>query len=133
MKQTRKSVHPEQLASTKILIPLLGDDVAPRFDLAPEAVIALLRADGSVAEERTLILSEASPEALCHLVLTEKVDTVVCCGIEDEYYQYLTWKKVTVIDSVIGPYAAVLDRVREGTLREGDILLEGRPANTSKS
>lgn len=133
MKQGRKSVPPEQLASTKVLIPLLGDDVAPRFDLAPEALIVVLRADGSLAEERTLILSEASPEALCHLILTEKVDTVVCCGIEDEYYQYLTWKKVTVVDSVIGPSAKVLEKVADGTLHEGDILLERHSTSASNS
>jgi len=133
MKQSTKSLHPEQLASTKILIPLLGDDVAPRFDLAPEALIAVLRSDGSLAEERTLILSEASPEALCHLILTEKVDTVVCCGIEDEYYQYLTWKKVKVIDSVMGPYTKVLEKMEKGTLRDGDILLERRLATAPKA
>ena len=75
------------LVSTKILIPLTGDDVAPRFDLAPEAFVAVVRADGSVGEDRTIILPHASAEALCNLILTEKIDMVICCGIEEEYYQ----------------------------------------------
>ena len=89
----------------KILVPLIGDDVAPRFDLAPEALIALVDDNGIITEDRTIILDEASAETLCKLVLTEKVDVVVCCGIEDEYYNYLVWKRVQVFDSVMGPYA----------------------------
>ncbi len=73
----------------KILVPLIGDDVAPRFDLAPEALIALVDDNGIITEDRTIILDEASAETLCKLVLTEKVDIVVCCGIEDEYYSTL--------------------------------------------
>jgi hypothetical protein len=112
--------------STKILIPLSGDDVAPRFDLAPEAFVAVIRGDGTVVEDRTIILPHASAEALCNLILTEKIDMVVCCGVEEEYHQYLCWKKVKVIDSVVGPYTRVLDRLRQGTLVSGDILLNAK-------
>jgi predicted Fe-Mo cluster-binding NifX family protein len=125
MKKSRKTssyVRPGNV--TKILIPLAGDDVAPRFDLAPEAFVALITSDGSSSDERTIILPEASAEALCHLILTEKVEMVVCCGIEDEYYQYLTWKKVKVIDSVVGPYSKVLGEVARGTIVNGQILLD---------
>jgi hypothetical protein len=130
MKKGKNVSHIETPSSTKILIPLLGDDVAPRFDLAPEAFIAVLKSDGSFAEERTIILSEASAEELCRLVITEKIDLVVCCGIEEEYYQYLIWKKVRVVDSVIGSYLKILDKVKKGTIRDGDILLDTRPART---
>jgi predicted Fe-Mo cluster-binding NifX family protein len=116
----------------KILIPLSGDDVAPRFDLAPEALIATITPDGEISEERTIILSEASAEALCHLILTEKVDTVVCCGIEDEYYQYLTWKQVKVVDSVMGSYMRILDKMKKGTISSGDILLDRGPGHASR-
>ncbi len=114
------------LVSKKILIPLNGDDVAPRFDLAPEAFVAVVRADGAVTEDRTIILPHASAEALCNLILTEKIDMVICCGIEEEYYQYLCWKKVKVIDSVVGSYTRVLERLRRGDLANGDILLDAR-------
>lgn len=119
--------------SMKLLIPLFGDDVAPRFDLSAEALIAVLGPGGELVEERTIILSEASAEALCHLILTEKVDTVVCCGIEDEYYQYLTWKQVKVFDSVMGPYVVVLERVRKGAIRNGDILINRSLGHSSDS
>lgn len=128
-----KKAQPEVPAvSTKILIPLSGDDVAPRFDLAPEAFVAVIRGDGAVVEEKTIILPHASAEALCNLILTEKVDMVVCCGLEEEYYQYLCWKKVKVIDSVVGPYTRVLDRLSQGNLASGDILLDARERRFSK-
>ncbi len=107
----------------KILIPLLGDDVAPRFDLAAEALVAVVDDKKRVTEERTIILPQASAEALCNLIVTEKVDQVICCAIEEECYQYLTWKNVKVIDSVMGPSQEVLRKVRLGKLRYGDILL----------
>jgi predicted Fe-Mo cluster-binding NifX family protein len=115
----------------KILIPLLGDNVAPRFDLAPEILIAVVDEQGLILEERTIVLPQASAEALCHLIFSERVETVVCCGIEEEYFQYLTWKKVTVLDSVMGPCDKVLQRVRTGLIQCGDILVEratGQPA-----
>lgn len=95
----------------RVLIPLLGDDVAPRFDLAPEALIAVIELDGKTNVEKSIILPQASAESLCALVLTEKVDVVVCCAIEEEYYQYLAWKKAKVIDGVMGPYPQVLERL----------------------
>jgi predicted Fe-Mo cluster-binding NifX family protein len=133
MKKVKKiSPAAPSVIATKILIPLSGDDVAPRFDLAPEAFVAVIRSDGSLTEERTIILPEASAEALCHLILAEKVDLVVCCGIEDEFYQYLKWKKVEVIDSVMGPYSGVLEKVVRGTISNGAIPLDAEATHSSK-
>jgi predicted Fe-Mo cluster-binding NifX family protein len=106
----------------KILIPLLGDDVAPRFDLAPEAVVATLDDGGTLVEERTIVLPSASSEVLCRVVLDERTNIVVCGGIDEEYYQYLNWKKVKVIDSVIGPYGEVFRRLGQNKLQAGDII-----------
>jgi len=124
MKKIKRSFNEQSLNMVKVLIPLLGDDVAPRFDLAPEVLIAVFRPNRGLVEERTIILPEASAEALCHLILTEKVDMVVCCGIEEEYYQYLIWKKLKVVESVMGPYTRVLDRVMMGNVTPGDNLLD---------
>ena len=106
----------------KILIPLYGDQVAPRFDLATEVSIVSFADDGRPMEKKTVVLPRASAEQLCHLILLEKISTVVCGGIEDEYYQYLKWKNVTVLDSVIGSYKKVLKELESGTLRAGDIV-----------
>ncbi|MCG6973009.1 MAG: hypothetical protein LJE66_07680 [Desulfobacterales bacterium] len=106
----------------KILIPLYADQVAPRFDLATEVSVVSMADDGRPTEKKTVVLPRASAEQLCHLILLEKISTVVCGGIEDEYYQYLKWKNVTVLDSVIGSYKKVLKELESGTLRAGDIV-----------
>jgi predicted Fe-Mo cluster-binding NifX family protein len=110
----------------RILIPLTGDDVAPRFDQALEALIVEIDDQGLIGQEKTIILNRASSEALCNLILTQGITTVICCGIEDEHFQYLTWKGMEVIDSVAGPSAAAVAALAEGALRSGDILLERR-------
>ncbi|MBW1729206.1 MAG: dinitrogenase iron-molybdenum cofactor biosynthesis protein [Deltaproteobacteria bacterium] len=108
----------------KILIPLHGNDVAPRFDLATEVLITARDKNIANGEEKIVVLSRASAEKLCHLIVTEEVDVLICSGIEEEYYQYLTWKKVQVIDSVLGPWESVLKRFYEGMLQPGDILFD---------
>jgi len=107
--------------ATRALIPLLGDDVAPRFDLAPEALIVTIGPGIHISEEKTIVLPQSSAEALCAVIMAEKVDMVVCCAIEDEYYQYLTWKKIKVIDSVMGPYSEVLEHLTQGTIFNGGV------------
>jgi predicted Fe-Mo cluster-binding NifX family protein len=106
----------------KVLIPLYADQVAPRFDLATEVSIVSIPDDGRPTEKKTVVLPRASAEQLCHLILTEKIGTVVCGGIEDEYYQYLKWKNVNVLDSVIGSYKKVIKQLESGTLQAGDIV-----------
>jgi hypothetical protein len=58
------------------------------------------------------------------MILTEDIQTVICGGIEEEYYQYLVWKRVNVIDSVIGPCEETLERFRAGRLQPGQILMD---------
>jgi len=106
----------------KILIPLDENNVAPRFDLATEVLIVSGGEKTGKREERMVVLSRASADQLCHLIITEGVQVVICGGIEDTYYQYLTWKQVKVIDSVIGSSESALKRFGAGALRPGDIL-----------
>jgi predicted Fe-Mo cluster-binding NifX family protein len=110
--------------ATKVLICLYGNEVNPRFDLATEVLIAFIGEDRKVQEERVVVLPQASAERLCHMILTESIQVVICGGIEEEYYQYLTWKRVNVLDSVIGDYKEALARLAEGRLQGGDMLVE---------
>jgi len=110
------------MISSKILIPLYDNDVAPRFDLATEVLIVTGIGKAGPLNNRIVVLPRASAEQLCHLIITEDIQTVVCSGIEDDYYQYLTWKRIEVIDSVIGSSESALKRYLEGTLKPGEIL-----------
>jgi predicted Fe-Mo cluster-binding NifX family protein len=110
--------------SEKILITLIESDVSPRFDLTTEVLISSLNEDGSIEENRTMVLAHESPEDLCQLILNEEVNAVICGGIEEEFFDYLTWKKVRVLDSVMGPWERALDRFRSGDLEAGAILYD---------
>lgn len=110
------------MASKKILIPLNENNVAPRFDLATEVLIVTDPGKTGSEDKRMVVLPRASADQLCHLIITENIQTVICSGIEDDYYQYLTWKRIEVIDSVVGSSNSALKRYFEGKLKPGDIL-----------
>ena len=110
--------------SNKILITLIESDVSPRFDLTTEVLITSLREDGSIGENKTMVLAHESAEDLCQLILNEDVNVVICGGIEEEFYDYLIWKKVRVLDSVMGPWERAIDRFRSGDLEAGAILYD---------
>ena len=106
----------------KILIPIASEDVAPRFDLATEVLIIMISKNGEIEEERTVVLPRPSAEKLCHLVLTEHIHVVICGAVEDEFYQFLRWKQVTVFDAVIATWQDAFNRFLEDRLVSGDIL-----------
>jgi len=108
--------------SEKLLITIYGNDVSPRFDLTTEVLILSVDKDSGPKEEKIVVLPQSSSEQLCNLIIKEHIRTVICGGIEDEYFQYLKWKKVDVLDSVIGPYRQVLDRFVKGSIRSGEII-----------
>lgn len=106
----------------KILITAQGDFVAPRFDLTSEVVIATAESGVLAAKPRTIIMDRASAEELSNMIMEEDVSLVICGGIEDRYHQFLTWKKIKVIDFVIGDHQSALERALAGELHAGDIL-----------
>ena len=106
----------------KILLTAQGDYIAQRFDLAAEAVIAT--ADNGVlsGRPRTIIMDRPSPENLSNMVMEENIAVVICGGIEERHYQFLQWKKIRVIDYIIGEHSVALERFLRGELQPGDIL-----------
>jgi predicted Fe-Mo cluster-binding NifX family protein len=99
----------------KVLIPLFNEYVAPRFDLATEVLITSV-GEGTDSKEKIVMLSKASAEQLCHMILIERIEVLICGGIEDEYYQYLKWKKVEVLDSVVETWKSALKNYSQNTL-----------------
>ena len=106
----------------KIMITIRGDFVSPRFDLSSEVIVAAYYDHQLLEEPRSLLLADVSAEILCDLAMKENVATVVCGGIEEQHYQFLTWKKITVIDSVVGSYTDALKLVINNGLKSGVIL-----------
>ncbi len=99
----------------KVLIPLFNDYVAPRFDLATEVLITTV-GESTDSKEKIVMLSKASAEQLCHMILIEHIEVLICGGIEDEYYQYLKWKKVEVMDSVVETWKSALEKYSQNIL-----------------
>ncbi len=106
----------------RVLLTANDSDVAPRFDTCQEVMIVDLDGSGAPRGNKTLVLAEPSAEDICLIVLAERVEAVICGGIEEEQYQFLTWKGVNVLEGVIGPVDDVLARYGQGALRSHDIL-----------
>ena len=107
----------------RLLIPLYENEVAPRLDLATDVLVVDVTMDASgepAWNDKLVVLEQASAENVCKVVLSEKVHTVICAGIEDEYLQFLTWKGVTVVDGVMGPTDTVIERYALGRLATGE-------------
>lgn len=106
------------------MITVRGDFVSPRFDMSSEVIIATCYERQLLDEPHSLILSNVSAELICDLAVREDIGVVICGGIEEQHYQFLTWKKITVFDSVIGPHTdalelALQDRLASNTILEG--------------
>jgi len=105
----------------KILVTLRDNDVAPRFDLTTEVLI--VECDNTaVGKPRNIILPGPSADELCSLIIKEAISLVICGGIEEAHFQYLAWKKISVIDRVIGPAAEALRLAASGALAVGAIV-----------
>ncbi|EKD34658.1 MAG: hypothetical protein ACD_75C02246G0003 [uncultured bacterium] len=106
----------------KILITTQRDFVAQRFDLTAEVVIANVENGQLVGKPRAIIMDRPSAEDLCNMIMEENIAIVICGGIEDRHYQFLTWKKIRVIDFIIGDYETALQQAIAGKLHPGDLL-----------
>ena len=77
----------------KLLIPVQGDFVAPRFDLATEILIVRFENNSILGEPRTIIMERASEEELCQIVVKENITDIVCGGIEELHTIFLPGKR----------------------------------------
>mgnify|MGYP000277156722 CR=1 FL=1 len=114
----------------RILIPILDNEIAHRFDLATDVlIISLVWVDDRIVdrEDKVVVLDHPSPEAICRLVIVHTVNSVICGGIEGEYYDFLQWKGAEVIDDVVGSTADVMRAYLAGELEPGMILRRGKP------
>lgn len=107
----------------KITITVHQDYIAPRFDLTTEVLIILI-SNHVVEEKKSIVLTRSSADELCHLLLTENINTLICGGIEEEYYQFLKWKNIKIFDSVVGNWKMAFKNFQNNTLNPGDILAD---------
>lgn len=106
----------------KVLIPLFENELAPRFDLAGEALIVSITRETSVmgrVEEKVVVVDGPSAESMCRLAIKENTQTVICAGIEKEFFDFLEWKGIRVLDDICGPVDVILEAFLGGTLAAG--------------
>jgi predicted Fe-Mo cluster-binding NifX family protein len=106
----------------KITIPIFHEEVNPRFDLASEVLFLIVSKGNVIEEERTVVLPRPSGDELCHLLISENINTLICGAIEDEYHQFLKWKKIEIYDGIAGTWSDAFQKWKEKTLKSGDIL-----------
>lgn len=107
----------------KILIPVQGEYVAQRFDLATEIIIALVK-DGEILEEpRELLMEKPSEEELCNVVISENITDLVCGGIDESHYNFFVWKKVQVFDGVICDWRSAITKTLDGSIASKGIYV----------
>jgi predicted Fe-Mo cluster-binding NifX family protein len=106
----------------KVAIPILGEEIVPRFDLTTEVVILTTTKSWEIQDRKIIVLPRSSSDELCHTLLAQEINTLICGAIEDEYYEFLKWKKIAVFDGVSGTWTQAFNRWQNQTLNPGDIL-----------
>jgi predicted Fe-Mo cluster-binding NifX family protein len=106
----------------KILITIKKNEVSPRFDLTSEILITETDGQKVAGDPRIILLPGSSGEDICGLAIKENIALVICGGIEEAHYDYLCWKKIKVVDGVIGPYQQALHDAMANKLKPGMVL-----------
>lgn len=110
----------------KMMALIQGDFIAPRFDLATEVLIVRFEKGKVIGEPKMIIMERSSDEALCQMAVEENITNIICGGIEEVHYNFLVWKKVAVLDAVIGSWRAAVEKGVAGTLKQGEILFSNK-------
>ena len=79
-----------------------------------------------IGEPKMIIMERSSDEVLCQMAVEENITNIICGGIEEVHYNFLVWKKVAVLDAVIGSWRTAVEKAVAGTLLQGDILLSNK-------
>jgi len=106
----------------KILITIEKNEVSPRFDHTSEILIIETDGEHITSEPRIILLTGSSGEDICSMAIKENIALLICNGIEETHYDYLKWKKIKIIDRVIGPHEQALDFALHKKLKPGTIL-----------
>ncbi len=108
----------------KLMVIIQGDFVAPRFDLATEILIVRFENKKVVGESKLIIRERSSDEDLCQMAVEENITDIICGGIEEVHFNFLVWKKIAVLDAIVGSWQTAVDQAVAGTLRQGQILIK---------
>ena len=99
-------------------IPLFRNRVAPRCTIA-DSILLVKYSGNSIVFKKLLKIDEKSWNGLFKIFKDNKVDTLVCGGINYESRKLLIDQRMSVIDNVACSDKEVINAIRTKTLRTG--------------
>lgn len=105
----------------KVAIPRMGETVAPCFEYCATMAIFVI-ADSGAVEQVDFPLQSREPFDRVRLLRDQKVDTVICGGMQALYEDVLTVGGFEVISWVSGPVEDLLALHLRGELVSGTEL-----------
>ena len=85
----------------KIAIPRFGESVAPCFEYSATVALFLV-ADGRVIEQRDFVLQSRRELDRVRLLRDQKVDTLICGGVQDRFEDLIRANGIRVVSWVSG-------------------------------
>ena len=100
----------------KIAIPDTNGNVSPRFETCNRIKIFESDTDAANYKEKTIEVSDLSPFEKARLLRKEGVDSLICLGIENWIYHYLTGFNIRVVFGVSGKTAEIAEDFLKGKI-----------------
>jgi predicted Fe-Mo cluster-binding NifX family protein len=102
----------------KVAIPLMGETVAPCLEYS--ATIAILTVEkGKVVDQVDFPISSREALDRIRLLRDQKVDTIICGGVQDVYEDMLRASGIEIISWVSGNTEDLLSQYLRGQLVPG--------------
>ena len=102
----------------KIAIPIFGNRVSPRFDFSPEIWVIEVERGKVVGQEKLSTANLNLPQRL-EQITSNRVDKVICGGIDGLSRNQLGSRGIDVVQDVIGDADIVFGLFMRGRLRPG--------------
>jgi predicted Fe-Mo cluster-binding NifX family protein len=111
----------------RVAIPRMGESVAPCFEYC--CTMAIYNTSGGrIVNQVDFPLSSREPLDRVRLLRDQKVDTLICGGMQDVFEKMLRASGCEVISWVSGSAEDLLDMYLRGRLVPGTELPEAHPA-----
>jgi len=108
----------------KVAIPLFGSRVSPRFDCAPDILLATVEGDKVIAREK-FSAQKWHPLQLINQLFQWGAQVVICGAIDGFSSRFLSQRGLRAIPWVTGEAEEALKLFMEGRLEPGIILHPG--------
>ncbi|MDH5405975.1 MAG: hypothetical protein OEZ30_09830 [Candidatus Aminicenantes bacterium] len=106
---------------TKVAIPLFGSRVSPRFDCAPDILLATVEGDKVIAKEKLTPLRLSHPIQLINHLIQRGVKVVICGAVDCFSARLMAQRGVRVIPWVAGEAEEALRLFMQSKLEPGII------------